>query len=78
MSAGVELANGTRVDARVVLVNADPFRLRSLAGAEQFTPHFNSWLDSLKKDGTTMKVGSVCTGAFKGWWWGVEHACGVI
>ena len=57
MSAGVELANGTRVDARVVLVNADPFRLRSLAGAEQFTPQFNSWLDSLKKDGTTMKVG---------------------
>lgn len=66
MRTGVELANGTRVDACVVLVNADPFRLRSLAGAEQFTPHFNSWLDSLKKDGTTMKVGSpyiVCTGA---------------
>ena len=41
----------------MVLVNADPFRLRSLAGAEQFTPQFNSWLDSLKKDGTTMKVG---------------------
>jgi hypothetical protein len=41
----------------VVLVNADPFRLRSLAGAEHFSPQFNTWLDSLKKDGTTMKVG---------------------
>jgi hypothetical protein len=27
MSAGVELSNGSGVDARVVLVNADPFRL---------------------------------------------------
>lgn len=55
-ATGVELSDGTRVDARVVLVNADPFRLRSLAGAEQFSPQFNTWLDSLKKDGTTMKV----------------------
>lgn len=55
-ATGVELGDGTRVDARVVMVNADPFRLRTLAGAEQFTLQFNSWLDSLKKDGTTMKV----------------------
>jgi len=54
---GVELSDGTRVDARVVLVNADPFRLRQLTGHEQFSPDFNTWLDSLRKDGTTMKVG---------------------
>jgi hypothetical protein len=54
---GVQLADGRRVDARVVLVNADPFRLRQLAGPANFTPKFNAWLDSLRKDGTTMKVG---------------------
>jgi hypothetical protein len=54
--AGVELSNGTRVDAQVVLVNADPFRLRTLAGPEQFSTDFNTWLESLRKDGTTMKV----------------------
>lgn len=64
--AGVELSNGTRVDAQVVLVNADPFRLRTLAGPEQFSADFNTWLDSLRKDGTTMKV---CTGCVLGVYW---------
>ena len=30
------------------------------AGASNFTPKFNAWLDSLKRDGTTMKVGGSC------------------
>lgn len=57
LAAGVVLGNGSRVDARCVVVNADPFRLRQLAGKQQFSDEFNSWLDSLRKDGTTMKVG---------------------
>lgn len=55
-ATGVVLGSGERVDARVVLVNADPFRLRELAGPERFAPDFNAWLDSRRKDGTTMKV----------------------
>ncbi|KAF8065539.1 Pyroxd2 [Scenedesmus sp. PABB004] len=55
-ATGVVLAGGSRVDARCVVVNADPFRLRDLAGRERFEPGFNTWLDSLRKDGTTMKV----------------------
>jgi hypothetical protein len=58
-ASGLQLAGGGRVDARVVLVNADPFRLRALAGAQHFAPTFNAWLDSLRKDGTTMKVACV-------------------
>lgn len=53
---GLELVNGTRIDARCVVVNADPFKLRDLAGQQHFSSDFNAWLDSLKKDGTTMKV----------------------
>jgi hypothetical protein len=36
VDAGVVLSNGSRVDARCVMVNADPFRLRELAGEGQF------------------------------------------
>jgi hypothetical protein len=35
-SAGVVLGDGSRVDARSVVVNADPFRLRQLAGKQHF------------------------------------------
>jgi hypothetical protein len=38
-------------------VNADPFRLRELVGAQHFGAQLNTKLDGLKKDGTTMKVG---------------------
>jgi hypothetical protein len=36
MHAGVVLSNGNRVDARCVVVNADPFRLVELAGKQHF------------------------------------------
>lgn len=55
-ATGVTLSNGESVSARTVLVNADPFRLRSLAGQQHFSPDFNKNLDGMKKDGTTFKV----------------------
>jgi phytoene dehydrogenase-like protein len=53
---GVELSNGTEVRARVVLVNADPFRMRDLVGREQLPDEYNSRLDDYARDGTTLKV----------------------
>ena len=55
-ASGVVLKGGDCVRSHAVLVNADPFRLRDLAGAHNFDDTFNSWLSSLQKDGTTMKV----------------------
>jgi phytoene dehydrogenase-like protein len=55
---GVTLASGEQVRARAVLVNADPFTLRSLAsgGKARFSSRFNARLDSLERDGFTCKV----------------------
>jgi phytoene dehydrogenase-like protein len=53
---GVVLQDGREVDARVVICNADPFRLRALVGPEQFPPTFNAKLDHFKRPGTTLKV----------------------
>lgn len=56
MARGVVTAQGREHRAKVVLVNADPFRLQQLAGEAAFPPDFNSRLDSMRRDGTTMKV----------------------
>jgi phytoene dehydrogenase-like protein len=40
----------------VVLVNADPFRMRDLVGREQLPDEYNSRLDDSARDGTTLKV----------------------
>lgn len=55
-AAGIVTGDGREVRAKAVVVNADPFRLRTLAGAAAFPPDFNARLDGMKKDGTTMKV----------------------
>jgi phytoene dehydrogenase-like protein len=55
-ASGVALADGREVVAKVVVGNADPFRLRSLVGADQFPPEFNARLDGFRRTGTTMKV----------------------
>ncbi len=52
----VYLANGREVAARVVLVGADPFRMRSLVDAGAFPEEFHAQLDGYLKDGTTLKV----------------------
>lgn len=57
-ATGVVTTCGREHRGRAVLVNADPFRLRQLAGADSFPADFNKRLDSMCKDGTTMKVRS--------------------
>ena len=53
---GVTLTDGTQMRAHTVLVNADPFALQKLAGEQNFPDHFNSFIDGLRRDGSTMKV----------------------
>src|SRR5688572_20952634 len=53
---GVALADGREIRSKVVVSNADPFRLRTLAGREKFPADFNTKLDGFKRPGTTMKV----------------------
>lgn len=54
--AGVALQHGREVKANVVVCNADPFRMRSLVGAENLPDAFNAKLDSFRRPGTTLKV----------------------
>jgi phytoene dehydrogenase-like protein len=53
---GVVLRDGREMEAKVVVCNADPFRLRALAGPENFPEEFNRRLDRLKRTGTTLKI----------------------
>jgi phytoene dehydrogenase-like protein len=53
---GVVLQDGREIEAKVVISNADPFRMRALVGAEKFPPPFNAKLDDFKRTGTTLKV----------------------
>jgi phytoene dehydrogenase-like protein len=53
---GVVLQDGREIDTKVVISNADPFRMRALVGGEQFPPAFNAKLDHFKRTGTTLKV----------------------
>lgn len=56
VAKGVVLQDGSEVEAETILVNADPFRMRSLVGAENFPVDYNRRLDRYQKDGTTFKV----------------------
>ena len=56
VARGVALADGREVRAGVVLCNADPFRMRALAGADRFPSEWNARLDRMRRDGTTFKV----------------------
>lgn len=53
---GVTLTNGRQRKAKVLLVNADPFRLRELVGRERISEPLNKKLDGLFKEGMSMKV----------------------
>jgi phytoene dehydrogenase-like protein len=55
-ASGIALADGRWIPAKVVLCNADPFRMRTLVGAGCFPPEFNAKLDGFRRTGTTMKV----------------------
>jgi phytoene dehydrogenase-like protein len=52
----VHCASGREVQTSVAVVNADPFRMRELAGAERFGDAWNARLDGYRRDGTTFKV----------------------
>jgi phytoene dehydrogenase-like protein len=56
VAEGVALADGTEVRARTVVVNADPFRMRDLAGAASFPADYNRRIDGYRRDGSTFKV----------------------
>jgi phytoene dehydrogenase-like protein len=53
---GVALADGSEVRAPVVVVNADPFRMRDLVGRDSLPADYNKRLDGYRRDGTTFKV----------------------
>ena len=55
-ATGVVLSDGREIAAKVVVSNADPFRMRSLVGASAFPTDFNARLDNFRRNGTTMKV----------------------
>lgn len=68
-AVGIVTANGRERRARAVLANADPLRLRVLAGAGAFPPEFNAWLDKSVRDGQTLKVCAAACGRSH------EHTC---
>ncbi|WP_044251111.1 phytoene desaturase family protein [Chondromyces apiculatus] len=55
-AVGVVTDRGDEIRARVVMVNADPFRMRKLCGAESFPADYNQRLDAMETDGTTFKL----------------------
>jgi phytoene dehydrogenase-like protein len=55
-AVGVVTQRGEEIRARAVVVGADPFRMRSLVGAENFPEGYNKKLDGLRRDGTSLKV----------------------
>jgi phytoene dehydrogenase-like protein len=55
-ATGVALADGRTLSAEVVLSNADPFRTQRLVGRQHFGDDYLARLDSMRRDGSTLKV----------------------
>lgn len=55
-ATGVRLKDGQEIKAKAVVSNADPFRMREMAGAKALGDELNEKLDGWKRTGTTMKV----------------------
>ena len=53
---GVVLEDGRRIDAPVVVCNADPFRMLKLAGPDALPADYVAKIESMRRTGTTMKV----------------------
>ncbi len=53
---GVVLADGTEIQATTVLCNADPFRMRTLVGADRLPAEYNQRLDGWLRDGSSFKL----------------------
>src|SRR5438270_902579 len=58
----VQSRDGTEVQARAVIVNADPFRMRDLIGRDKLPQAYNRRIDGYRRDGTTMKVNLALAG----------------
>lgn len=56
IARGVAFEDGTELRATAVVVNADPFRLRELAGTTNLSADYNTRLDGYQRDGSTFKV----------------------
>lgn len=52
----VILADGTELGADVIVVNADPFRMRDLVERERWPEEYNQRIDNYLRDGTSLKV----------------------
>jgi phytoene dehydrogenase-like protein len=61
-ATGVALADGRELRARTVVVNADPFRMRDLVGAEKLPGEYNQRIDGYAKPGSTFKVNMALKG----------------
>lgn len=59
--AGVGLDDGGIVQAKVVVCNADPFRLRALVPRDRWPDEYWARIEGYRRDGTTMKV-NLCLG----------------
>lgn len=53
---GVRLGDGREIPAKVVVVNADPFRMRALIGRDNLPIDYNVRLDGYERPGMTLKV----------------------
>jgi phytoene dehydrogenase-like protein len=56
------VAGGEELRADTVVVNADPFRMRELAGAANFDAKYNARIDGYEKPGSTFKVNMALKG----------------
>jgi phytoene dehydrogenase-like protein len=62
VARGVRLASGAEIAAESVVVNADPFRMQSLIGADNLPLEYNLKLARLAKPGTTLTLNLALAG----------------
>jgi phytoene dehydrogenase-like protein len=62
VATGALFSDGCEIRARAVIVNADPFRMQRLAGADAFPADYNARLDGYRRPGTTLKVNLALSG----------------
>ena len=56
IAQGVTLQDGREIKSRAVVCNADPFRMLSLIGEKKMPQPFVDRVNSMKRDGSTLKV----------------------
>jgi phytoene dehydrogenase-like protein len=56
IATGVTLIDGSQINAKAVVVNADPFRLQTLIGKKHLPASYNSRIENYRRPGSTFKV----------------------